>query len=584
MRADSGAAHRTQRRNSMTVGVGKRMLLGDLLVGRGLITQAQLDEVLRSQGKSGRRLGELLVEAGFVSSEDISLVLAEQAGIPYTRLDSGLVDRRAVDTLPREKARLHEVMPLFLVHNTLTLAISDPNRAFVADAVKKLTGFDVQLVASPRSDILDMIEEFYDEADLLVEDFISKRGAPRSLAGGYEAQEHVYDISQSSAQSPAIDLVNQIILRALKERASDVHIEPERDFFRMRLRIDGVLYPVIKHKAELHPAVVSRLKLMANLDIAERRMPQDGRIQVQAEGRPVDLRFSSLPGVFGEKVVLRVLDRRKELLTMEELGFSPGVLAGFRGLLARPNGLLLVTGPTGSGKTTTLYSALSELNSSERNIVTIEDPIEYQFEMITQSQVKAEIGLSFARILRHTLRQDPDIVMVGEIRDPETAKIAVQAALTGHLVLSTMHTNDAASSAARLLEIGIEPYLLAPSLVGVLAQRLIRTNCPECSAPYDPPPGGLASNGIEQAREPRLMKGEGCKKCFGSGYRGRTGVFELLPTSYELQKLILDSPGIDRIRSHQREVGLPTLVSEAEKLVLTGKTTPEEASRVIFAE
>jgi type IV pilus assembly protein PilB len=568
----------------MMTATAKRVRLGDLLVEKELISQEQLDEALAVQRQTGRRLGEILVEASFVSTEDISSILAAQSGMPYSRLRKSLVDPAALETVSREKAELYEALPLFRVHNTLTVAIGDPNMTFVTDALKKLTNLEVQLVVSPKEDILALIHECYEEEEALVEDFLAKSGGSGVEFVTPESAQALQDISCMESDSPVIDLVNQIILRALKERASDIHIEPERNLFRVRLRIDGVLYPVMRQAVELHAPVVSRLKLMANLDIAERRMPQDGRLQVHAGGQTIDLRFSSLPGIFGEKVVLRVLDRRKGLLDMGELGFGQETLNAFRGLLRRPHGLLLVTGPTGSGKTTTLYSALSELNSSQRNIITIEDPIEYQFELISQTQVKEEIGLTFAKILRHTLRQDPDIVMVGEIRDSETAKIAVQAALTGHLVLSTMHTNDAASSVARLLEIGIESYLLAPSLVGVLAQRLIRTVCPDCSEEFSPSPAELMTLGASEAENLHLRKGRGCKKCFDSGYRGRTGVYELLPSTHELQKLILANPGIDRVREYQAEMNMTTLGSEAARLVREGRTTPEETARVVFAE
>jgi type IV pilus assembly protein PilB len=568
----------------MITAAAKRVLLGDLLISKRLITKEQLEDSLASQRQSGRRLGEILIEKGYASSEDVSQVLADQADVPYAALDADLVDARVVHLISRDKAELYEVLPLFRVKNTLTVAISDPNKTFVIDSLKKSTGSDVQLVVSRREDILEMIEEFYGAGDILIEDFLSRDGSGDvELLAPPDAQ-NLEDISHSAADSPVIDFVNQIILRALREKASDIHVEPERGFFRVRLRIDGVLYPIMQQRLELHPAVVSRLKLMANLDIAERRMPQDGRIQVRAAGRTTDLRFSSLPGAFGEKVVLRVLDRHKGLLDMEELGFAKETLDAFRGLLRRPHGLVLVTGPTGSGKTTTLYSALSELNSPQSNIITIEDPIEYQFEMINQTQVKDEIGLTFARILRHSLRQDPDIIMVGEIRDPETAKIAIQAALTGHLVLSTMHTNDAPSSVARLLEIGIEPYLLAPSLVCVLAQRLVRTVCTDCAEEYAPAPVELLALGAPEADGLKLTRGRGCKKCFGSGYRGRIGVYELLPATQKLQGLILDDPGIDRIRKYQAELDLPTLRSEAARLVLERRSTPEEIARVVFVE
>jgi len=394
-------------------------------------------------------------------------------------------------------------------------------------------------------------------------------------AAGFE------DIAQMAGESPTISLVNHVILKAMKERASDIHIEPERTFFRVRFRIDGVLYEVMRHRIELHAPVISRLKLMANVDIAERRLPQDGRIQVLAQGRTVDLRFSSLPGVIGEKVVLRVLDRERGVLGLEELGLRPELLAAFRALLRRPHGLVLVTGPTGSGKTTTLYGGLRELNSLEKNIVTIEDPVEYQFEIINQNQVRDEIGLTFARLLRHTLRQDPDVLMVGEIRDAETAQIAVQAALTGHLVLSTMHTNDAAGSITRLIEIGIEPYLLAPSLIGVVAQRLVRTICPECAAPYRATEAEHVALGTPERSTLKLMRGRGCASCFDSGYRGRVGIYELLLADRDFQELVLRSPTLEQMRQYQEKHGLSTLRAEGVRLVLDGRTTPEEIARAV---
>jgi type IV pilus assembly protein PilB len=547
----------------------KRALLGDLLVQMGHITPEQKEDALRVQ---------------LVTSDDISNVLAEQSGLTYCRLRKGLVDPRIVNMVPREKAELYEIIPLFRVHDTLTVAINEPNKTFVVDILQKMTQCRIQLVVSPAEDICQMIEESYGQGEVLVEDFVSDLGEADIELVTIDTDEHYEDITQKAGESPIINLVNQIMLKALKERASDIHIEPERKFFRVRFRIDGVLYAIMQQRIELHAPIVSRLKLMANVDIAERRLPQDGRIQVLAEGRTIDLRFSSLPGVFGEKVVLRVLDRQRGVLDLQELGFGVNTLDAFHGLLRRPNGLLLVTGPTGSGKTTSLYSALSELNSLERNIVTIEDPVEYQFDIISQTQVKEEIGLTFASILRHTLRQDPDVIMVGEIRDPETARIAVQAALTGHLVLSTLHTNDAAGSVARMLEIGIESYLLAPSLLGVVAQRLVRTLCPDCAVSYYPPAAELEALGASDKTDLQLKRGRGCTTCFDSGYRGRVGMYELLTSSHELQKLLLEKPSIDQIHDYQARLTLPTLRSEATRLVLEGRTTLEEVTRAVFVE
>jgi type IV pilus assembly protein PilB len=399
-----------------------------------------------------------------------------------------------------------------------------------------------------------------------------------------EVIESSEDITEMAGESPIVNLVNQIILRAVKERASDIHIEPERKYFRVRYRIDGVLYDALRQRIDILAPVVSRLKILASVDIAERRLPQDGRIQVIAQGRVVDLRFSSLPGVLGEKVVLRLLDKERGVLSLEDLGFSRETLEAFRGLLRRPNGLILVTGPTGSGKTTTLYSGLREVNSIEKNIVTIEDPVEYQFEIINQNQVREEIGLTFAKILKHTLRQDPDIVMVGEIRDSETAQIAVQAALTGHLVLTTLHTNDAASSVTRILEMGIEPYLLAPSLIGVIAQRLVRTICQDCGTSYLPSKTEMEALGDTDDGNLRLRRGRGCGACFDSGYRGRIGIYEMLVCDEEFRRILLEGASINRIRQFQVKREMPTLRTESIQRVLEGQTTLEEVTRAVLVE
>jgi type IV pilus assembly protein PilB len=566
-------------------GATKRVLLGDLLVEHGLITEEQKVKALEAQEKTGRRLGEIVVEMGFAAPEDILRLLAERAGLPFVRLRKGLSDPAIVKMVPRDKAELHEALPLFRIHDKLTIAISEPNRTHILTLIQKLTGCKVQAVVSPKDDILQMINESYEPGKVLIEDLIP------DMDGGVDLElvsvdtgAHFEDIAQMAGESPIINLVNQVILKAVLDKASDVHIEPDRNFMRVRFRIDGMLYEVMRQRSDVLPAVVSRLKLMANLDIAERRLPQDGRIQVLAQGRTVDLRFSSLPGVLGEKIVLRVLDKEKGILSLEELGFGAETLEVFRSLLRRPVGLVLVTGPTGSGKTTTLYAALKELICLEKNIITIEDPVEYQFEIVNQNQVREEIGLTFARILRHALRQDPDVLMVGEIRDAETAQIAVQAALTGHLVLSTMHTNDAASSISRLLEIGIAPYLLAPSLVGVIAQRLVRTICPDCAHAYYPTPLELSALGVADKTGMQLKRGRRCPKCFDSGYRGRIGIYELLRTDQEFQHLLLKNPGLEEIRQHQTRHELPTLRSEGIKRVLEGKTTLEELSRAVFVD
>ncbi len=565
-------------------GVSKRAPLGDILVEQGMITPEQKEKALEEHKRSGKRIGEVLVGMGLVSEEDIGVVLAARDGIPFVRLRKGLVDPRVVHLLPRDKAEAYEVLPLFRVRDTLTLAVTDPHKIHILDMVRKMTGCEIQPVVTLRQDIERLITETYEEGDSVLSDFAAGMDEADLELVSAETTGRFEDIAEMAGESPIINLVNQIILKAIKERASDIHIEPERKFFRIRFRIDGVLYEVMRQHIELHAPVVSRLKIMASLDIAERRLPQDGRIQVLALGRTVDLRFSSLPGVQGEKIVLRVLDKEAGLLSLEELGFSSETLKTYRQLLHSPYGLVLVTGPTGSGKTTTLYAGIRELNSLEKNIVTIEDPVEYQFEIVNQNQVRDDIGLSFARILKHVLRQDPDIVMVGEIRDAETAAIAVQAALTGHLVLSTMHTNDAPSSVTRLLEMDIEPYLLSSALIGVMGQRLARSICPGCALSYRPSQAELQRLGVADQPNLQLRRGKGCSACFDSGYRGRTGIYELLAIDQELQNLLLKDPSATQIREYQHRHHLPTLRSEAIKRVLEGKTTLEEATRAVFVD
>ena len=562
----------------------RKVRLGDLLVERGRITPAQLDEALRRQREDGQRLGEILVTMKLVTEEEIERALAERAGFPFVRLRKGLVDPRVVERVPREKAELYDVLPLFRIHDRLAVALSDPHRVHVIDTLRKLTGCQILPVVSPVEDIRRMIGESYAEKELAIQDLVSDLEVGDIEVVSTEVAGRFEDIAEMAGESPIINLVNQVVLKAIKERASDIHIEPEQKFVRVRFRIDGVLYEVMRQRIDLHAPIISRLKIMANLDIAERRLPQDGRIQVLAQGRTVDLRFSSLPGVLGEKVVLRVLDRVAGVQGLGELGLAPETLALFRALLHRPHGLVLVTGPTGSGKTTTLYAGLQELNSIEKNIVTIEDPVEYQFEIIAQNQVREEIGLTFARILKHTLRQDPDIVMVGEIRDAETAEIAVQAALTGHLVLSTMHTNDAPSSISRLLEMGVEAYLLASSLIGVIAQRLVRTICPDCATTYYAAPAELETLGKSGQSGLQLKRGRGCSACFDSGYRGRLGIYELMPVDREFQKMLLENPTLDQIRENLRSHSLVSLRSEGFRRVLEGRTTLEEVTRAVSME
>lgn len=558
--------------------IPKRRKLGEILVEQGKITPDELNTLLRKQKEAGKPLGQILVEEEHISNEDLITILGEQLGIPHIWLRKGLVDPRIVHVLPKEKAIHYQVIPMFRLNNVLTLATADPHAYFVFDEVQKTTNLKVQPVLCRADDITEAIHQAYQQ-DVSIDEVMASIDESGIDVVEIKTEREISEIAEMAEGSPVINMTNMILLRGIRDGASDIHIEPQKDIFRVRIRIDGVLYDLMTPKIEMHPAVVSRLKVMANLDISERRIPQDGRIQVNAEGRIIDLRFSSMPNIYGEKVVLRILDRSKVILDINKLGFDLDVLDRFKTLVRRPYGLVLVCGPTGSGKTTTLYSALSMLNSGEKNIVTIEDPVEYQLENVNQSQVMSAIGLSFAKYLKHTLRQDPDIILVGEIRDRETAEIAIQASLTGHLVFSTLHTNDSPSAITRLLEMGVEPYLISSALLACMAQRLVRTICPECKTDYYASKSVLKEMGVDEEKKLRLSKGKGCSACFDSGFKGRTGIHEMMEISEGLQSLILENPSIDMIQKYLSGNGQRRLKELGYEKVLNGDTTMEEVRR-----
>ncbi|MBW1854792.1 MAG: type II/IV secretion system protein, partial [Deltaproteobacteria bacterium] len=418
------------------------------------------------------------------------------------------------------------------------------------------------------TDFMEEIEEIEDEVELV------KR----------KTEEDIQVIEEMAEGSPVINMTNRILLKAINDQASDIHIEPDRTKFRIRFRIDGVLYEVMTPKLNIHPAFVSRLKIMAGLDIAETRHPQDGRVQVMIKDKLIDMRFSSLPGIFGEKVVLRVLDKSNALLDINKLGLREEVVARMKRLLRRSHGLILTTGPTGSGKTTTLYAAICFLNSLEKNIVTIEDPVEYQLDIINQNQTNELIGLTFPKFLKHILRQDPDIIMVGEIRDRETANIAIQASLTGHLVLSTLHTNDACGAIARLLDMRIEPFMIASAVIGIIGQRLIRTICPACKTSYLPLKPVAEQLGMDPGANVKLSKGKGCELCYDSGYKGRMGIYELIEVEQDLQRLILENVSAEKLKNFVVQRKIPTITDEGIAKVKEGFTTLEEINRAVYVE
>lgn len=553
--------------------------LGQRMVEAGLLKAEELETALAQQSVHGKRLGELVAELGLVEESRLLPLLGDQLGVPGVRLREGLIDPAAVMLVPRVIAERLSILPLICVKNELTVAMADPEDLDAIDTIRRVSGKKIRPVFSLRTSINRLITRVYEDnfsvdavtADLDV-DSLEVNSTAIDLDAGHDLQ--------LAEGSPVINLVNYAIIQAVRQGVSDIHIEPGVKHTSVRFRIDGELREVMKPRRDLHPAIVSRIKVMAKLDIAEHRQPQDGRLQVRIEKRDIDLRISTLPTVLGEKVVMRVLDRQNVSFDLATLGFQAESLMTFRKMLSRPHGLVLVTGPTGSGKTTTLYSAIELVKGVERNIVTVEDPVEYQLPMINQVQVSGDNGLSFAAALRSILRQDPDVIMVGEIRDRETAETAIQAALTGHLVLSTLHTNDTASAITRLVDMGVEPFKIGAALVGVVAQRLVRAVCKSCKEPYYPPAPLLRELQYEGDTRRQFSRGLGCPQCFECGYRGRSGVYELLEMDPSLRALITRSADLEAIRSHHRAVGGRTLVQEALRLAEMGVTSIDEVTRL----
>lgn len=556
-------------------------LVGEVLVGDGHITEEQLSKALAEQKAAGQMLGELLVDQGTISGNVLVHSLAKCLGVPGVQLRHGLIDPNLLSLLGSEEAERLKAIPMFRVHDMLTVAMAEPQSLPTIDRIRELTGMQVRPVLALESNILEFVRK-YAEGMVDVDAFLTSLAESDVEVVEREQIDEgpTTDLDQMVEGSPIVNLVNVALLTAVKDRASDIHIEPSHNGTRVRYRIDGSLRDLMKPPPGMHAAIVSRVKIIGKMDIAEKRLPQEGRVRIVAEGREIDLRVSSIPTLLGEKLVIRILDKQNLRVRMEDLGFRPEALEAFQRTLRMSHGMVLVTGPTGSGKTTTLYSALDLLRSPELNIVTVEDPVEYQLDLINQIQVHDAIGLSFARTLRSILRQDPDTIMIGEIRDEETAHVAVQAALTGHGVLATLHTNDAPGAVARLCDMGVEPYLLSSALNGVVAQRLARTICSSCSMKYFPSEMVLEDAGIPHMNGKAFRKGAGCSSCHDSGFQGRMGIYEFMEVTPELRRLVYRSAPTHELRGLLKSQGQLSLREEGVRLAIDQETSLEEIIRV----
>lgn len=585
-----------------------RKELGEALVAKGVISVEQLAEARDVQRSAPGDIGRIIVDLGFADEKAVTEVRAETLGLPFVNLSTQRIDASAVNSVPEHIAKRHKVIPIAKNGNKLIVAVVNPNDPFAVQDIKLASGAQqVAIVLATEDDVMDAIDRMYKSGgSSIVEpgpasnDANVAPSAPgqspalsaefRQAIAGYGAREDIAEedtesIAKVSEEAPIIRIANTIIQQAIRDSASDIHVEPDKRSLRVRYRIDGVLHEVMPLPKYIDKPLISRYKILAGMDIAERRIPQDGRIPIRMDNKDYDLRVSCLPTVNGEKIVMRILDKSSVLIGLNKLGFTPEVQAKVEELVSQPNGMFLSTGPTGSGKTTTQYSILHKLNSPERNIITIEDPVEYQLSGIAQVQVHKKAGLTFASALRAFLRQDPDIIMVGEMRDIETASIAVEASLTGHLVLSTLHTNDAPSAVIRMVDMGVEPYLVSATVIGVLAQRLGRKVCSNCKKPYQVPAGDLRRFGFKPTNPEEMVtlyRGEGCDACRGTGYKGRIGIYELMEVNDEIAELIVHRAPLADIREAAKANGMRELREDGLEKVLQGITTPDEVMRVVF--
>ena len=567
-----------RRRSGEGRGVRKTKPLGQILIEEGLLNEEQLQRALSARSEKNQLLGRVLIDLGLVREADLVGALAKQLGLQFVDLSDMVVDPNAASLIPEQVARRYRALPVGFEDSRLIVAMADPANLFALDDIRTITGMEVKPVVATAADIESAIRK-YGAFDESVESMAS--------AASEQAEEEIASLERAATaveEGPIVKMVNMLIAQAIADRASDIHVEPMERDLRIRYRVDGVLHEVMRSPKNIQAGLISRLKVMAEINIAERRIPQDGRIGLTVSGKAVDLRVATLPTVYGEKVVIRILDKSSVLLKLEDLGFLDASFEQYREAFSRPYGAILVTGPTGSGKSTTLYATLNILNHPDRNIITIEDPVEYRLSGINQMQINTRAGLSFASALRSILRADPDIVLVGEVRDRETALIAIEAALTGHLVLTTLHTNDAPSALPRLIEMGVEPYLVASAIDCVVAQRLTRKLCTRCREPYSPTPAELA-----EARFPEetwedievLYRAAGCTGCAKTGYRGRLGLYEVMLSSEEIERLTVERVSSDVIRRSALESGMISLRHEGLEKVRLGLTSIQEVLRVV---
>lgn len=561
--------------------LNEKRKIGELLLEAGIITRQQLEEALQIQKKTGKKIGEILVEKGYVTEDEILEVLEFQLGIPHVKLDQYVIDPEVVNLVSESIARKHTLIPIQLKDDKLIVAMADPLNIFAIEDVAIFSGKNVRPVIAKASEIKRQIEKFYGKQEALkaIEELKKESAAQRRVQ-----TTRMQISSEDGTEVPVVKLVNSIFEQAITSRASDIHIEPFENEIRVRFRIDGILYDILQLEIETLPSLVARIKVIGNMDIAEKRVPQDGRTTFLFADKVYDMRISSLPTVYGEKIVIRIADKGAFIKSKTELGFTEDDLEKYNRIISAPHGIILVCGPTGSGKTTTLYTILNELNTGLKNIITVEDPVESTIYGINQVEVNPKAGLTFAAALRSILRQDPDIIMIGEIRDKETADMAVRAAITGHLVLSTIHTNDAPSAVTRLVDMGIENFLISSSMVGVISQRLIRKICPYCKEEYFPTETELKALDISEDNNIKLYIGRGCARCNNKGYYGRSGIFEIMIVTNQLKRLIVKKDvSSDEIKQLAIKEGMKTLREACKERVLNGTTTVEEFLRVTFS-